>query len=75
MIALTRDEFCMFNNESRLNLIRKDGKLLGTRFVSDKTYSLYSIYDFLVELIFDDDDKKVLEISLVTSRNWANLYR
>ena len=64
MIKLSKSNFCDFNMKSRLKLIKKDGRLVATRLASFKIYSYYSLYDFKVEVIYDEKIGDIITIEL-----------
>ena len=74
-MELTREEFCLFNLKSRIQLVENDGHFL-TRRVSGDIYliSLYKLYDFYVETVYDISGFKTLSILPVAKVAIFNLY-
>lgn len=74
MISLTKSEFCQFNLKSKLKLMKKDGKLLKTKCVTNQIYTVYTLYGFYVELIYDETVQDIVKIAPVPSANWIAFY-
>ena len=75
MIDLTPIEFREFNINSRMKLLKKDGKLLNFNII-DHQYKmlLYVVYGFHVQCIFDFKNSKVEDVRIVISNNWMNYH-
>lgn len=72
---LTKEEFSLFNLKSRLKLLKKDGKLLRQRYpVEYMLVSLYSIYGFHIETIYDVDNFKTLSVNSILNPDVYQLY-
>ena len=54
--------------------MKKDGKLLKTKFVTDHIYTLYVLYGFHVELVYDETIKEIIKIGPLPSSNWVLFY-
>jgi len=62
VIPLNQSDFVQFNINSKLNLIKRDGKLIATKFSELKIYSYYKLYGFYVEVVFDEAQNDVVGI-------------
>ncbi len=74
MITLTRVDFSQFNLKSKLNLIKKDGKLLATKLTDLNIYSMYCIYGFYVEMVYDQDKAEIIKVNLLNNVQWKDFY-
>lgn len=74
-MELTREEFCLFNLKSKIQLVEKDGSFL-TRRVSGDLYliSLYKIYGFFVETTYDISRFKTTGVEPVVNIEIVHLY-
>ena len=72
---LKREEFSLFNTKSKIQLIEKDGERLNLRIVFNQYFiTLYSIYDFLVELVYDIKLGEIIRVDMVVNRDVLRLY-
>ena len=74
-MELSREEFCLFNLKSKIQLVEKDGYFL-TRRISGDLYliSLYRIYDFYVEVTYCISNIETLRIDPVINVEIIELY-
>ncbi|MFT5821360.1 MAG: hypothetical protein ACI8ZM_002612 [Crocinitomix sp.] len=74
-MVLTKEEFCLFNVTSRIKLMKMDGQFLTKR-VCEKQYliSLYEIYGFYIETIYDLSQMKTIRIEPIFSSQILDLY-
>ena len=74
-MELTKEEFSLFNMKSKLKLLKKDGKLLRQRYPRGMLLvSLYSIYGFQIETIFDVDRFITISIKQVCNPDAYDMY-
>jgi hypothetical protein len=75
MVKLTKEEFCLFNLKSKIQLVNKDGYFLNRRIVGDSyLISLYHLYNFYVEATYDISSVKTLGIDPVVNIQVIELY-
>lgn len=75
MVKLTKEEFCLFNLKSKIQLVNKDGHFLNRRIVGDSyLISLYYLYNFYVEATYDISSVKTLGIDPVVNIQVIELY-
>jgi hypothetical protein len=75
MVKLTKEEFCLFNLKSKIQLVNKDGYFLNRRIVGDSyLISLYHLYNFYVEATYDISSVKTLGIDPVVNIQIIELY-
>lgn len=75
MVKLTKEEFCLFNLKSKIQLVNKDGYFLNRRIVGDSyLISLYYLYNFYVEATYDISSVKTLGIDPVVNIQVIELY-
>jgi hypothetical protein len=72
---LTKEEFCLFNIKSKINLLNKDGDFLCRRLKNEKLLSLYKIYGFYIEVIFDIYTVTTIQINPVINPSIIELYK
>ena len=74
-MKLTRDEFCQFNLQSKINLLKDNGQMLMKKKI-DEMYEirLFLIYDFYVEVFLDFQKNKILKAEPILNQNWLNFY-
>lgn len=74
-MELTREEFCLFNLKSKIQLVEKDGYFL-TRRISGDLYliSLYRIYDFYVEVTYNIPKVETMSVEPVINIQIIDLY-
>ena len=74
-MVLTREEFCLFNVKSKIKLMEMDGQFL-TRRICENQYliSLYEIYGFYIETIYDFSQMKTIRIEPIFSSQILDLY-
>jgi len=74
-MELTREEFCLFNLGSKIQLIENDGFFLTRRVSGDQfLISLYRIYDFFVEVIYEIPAIRTRSIEPVINIQIVDLY-
>lgn len=74
-MELTREEFCLFNLKSKIQLVEKDGSFLTRRVCGDLyLISLYKIYDFFVETTYDISRFKTTGVDPVINIAIVDLY-
>lgn len=74
-MELTKEEFCLFNIKSKLQLVENHGKLIKQRISSEKyVISLYQLYQFYIEKTFDLDQKETLLITPIINPSIIRLY-
>ncbi len=75
-MELTKEEFSVFSLKSKWQLLKKDGCLIKSRVskVEDKLIALYKVYQFYIEVIFDLDDMKPINIIPVINPDIVRLY-
>lgn len=74
-MVLTIEEFCLFNVRSKIKLMQKDGQFLTRRICERKfLVSLYEIYGFYVETIYDFSEMKTVKIDPIFSDQILDLY-
>ena len=72
---LTKEEFSLFNTKSKLKLLKKDGKLLRQRYPRGMLLvSLYSIYGFNIEMVYDVDKFKSISVNFILNKDIYKLY-
>lgn len=74
-MELTKEEFCLFNLKSKVKLVEKDGYFITRRICGDLyLISLYSIYDFYIEVTYDISQLKTLRIEPIINIQIIELY-
>lgn len=74
-MELTKEEFSLFSLKSKIQLIEKDGDFIARRVCEDLyLISLYSIYGFFIETIYDISHFKTLSITPIINLEIAELY-
>ena len=74
-MELTREEFCLFNLKSKIQLVEKDGSFLTRRVCGDLyLISLYTIYGFFVEMTYDISKFKTTGVEPVINIEIVDLY-
>ena len=72
---LTKQEFSLFNTKSKLKLLKKDGKLLKQRYPRGMLLiSLYRIYGFDIETVYDVNKFETLSVTPVLNNDVYRLY-
>jgi hypothetical protein len=56
-------DFSGFNLNSRLNIVKKDGKLVATKLADLKILSYYKLYSFYVEVVYDESIGEITRIN------------
>jgi hypothetical protein len=52
---LSKGEYSQFSLKGRLNLLQEFGTLINEKYVNEIKITLYLLYDFYVEVIYDND--------------------
>jgi hypothetical protein len=74
-MELTKEEFCLFNIKSKIQFVEKDGRFITRRICSDLyLISLYKIYGFYVETIYEMSTFKTLSVDPVINIDIFSLY-
>ncbi len=74
-MELTREEFCLFNLKSKIQLVEKDGFFIIRRMSGDVfLISLYKLYDFYVEITYDISRFKTTRVDTVINIKIIELY-
>lgn len=74
-MELTREEFCLFNLKSKIQLVEKDGSFLTRRVCGDMyLISLYKIYGFFVETTYDISRFRTTGVDPVVNIEIVDLY-
>jgi len=72
---LSKEEFSLFNLQTRLDFTSRFGTFRGRRFLSaHHCMSLYQLNDFYVEILYDVKMERQLEVSLVVKTGLLKLY-
>jgi hypothetical protein len=62
-LRLSKEEFCLFNHESKLYFLAKDGRLIRVSPINEKVMvSIYSIYEYHIKVTQELPSYHVLEI-------------
>ena len=72
---ITKGEYCQFSLRGRLQLLQEFGEYLGGKIMEHKSIQLYRIYDFYVEVIYNQSSKKVEQAEVVQNRNLLWFYK
>jgi len=74
-MELTREEFCLFNLKSKIQLVEKDGYFLTRRVSGDQfLISLYRIYGFFVEVTYEIPSVETLSVDPLINVEIVDLY-
>ena len=74
-MILTKEEYCLFNIKSKIQLIEKDGRFITRRVCSDLyLITFYQIYGFYVETIYEMSTFKTLSADPVINIDIMQLY-
>ncbi len=74
-MELTKEEFCLFNLKSKIQLVEKDGSFLTRRICGDLyLISLYKIYGFFVETTYDISKFRTTGVDPVVNIKIVELY-
>ena len=72
---ITKGEYCQFSLKGRLQLLLEFGEYLGAKIMDQLSIQLYRIYDFYVEVIYNQIQKKVEQAEVVSNTNLLGFYR
>lgn len=73
-MEITRGEYCQFSLTGRLQLLQEFGEFLGVKIIENKSVQLYQIYDFYVEVIYNDINHKIEQVEVIKSTNLLSFY-
>ncbi len=73
-MKITRGEYCQFSLTGRLQLLEEFGEFLGVKTIEHKSIQLYQIYDFYVEVIYNNTSHKIEHAEIVKSTNLLSFY-
>lgn len=73
-MILSKSEFCRFSLNARNRLVQEYGQLLVKRGFVKKEISVYKIYDFHVEAVYNAVNDKVEKIEPIYSPLLLNYY-
>ncbi len=74
-MELTKEEFCVFNLKSRIKLIEKDADFVNLKVVGGtKVISLFTIYQFFIEVVYDYTQTKITRIDPLINLNIIDSY-
>ncbi len=73
-MKLSRGEYCGFSLSSRVQLLKESGVLLFNKRIKNKQVSIYQLYDFYVEVIYDINSDKIERAEPITSAGMIKFY-
>ncbi len=73
-MKITRGEFCQFSLTGRLQLLQEFGVFLGAKIIERKSVQLYHIYDFYVEVIYNNISHKVEHAEIVKNAKLVSFF-
>jgi len=74
-MILTKGEFCQFSPKSKLQMLKEFGSYVCEHIIGCKSVSLFKVYGFYVELIYNLKSEKIEKIEPLTSVEMAAHYR
>jgi len=74
-MKLTRSEFCQFTLNSRLELLKEFGKNVLKKKVQMRLISVYTIFDFYVEVYENLASHQLEKVEPVKNINILDVYR
>ncbi len=73
-MKLSRGEYCGFNLMTKVQLLKEFGLLLFEKRTKNKQVSIYQLYDFYVEVIYDINSNKIERAEPITSAGMIKFY-
>ena len=73
-MKLTRGEFCQFNENTRLKLLKEFGRSVLEKKIRMRMISVYKISDFYVEVLENLDSHKLEKVEPVRSHSSLEVY-
>ena len=74
-MELTRGEFCQYNLNTRLELLRQFGEYVLKKRVSKKIISVYQVFGFYVEVYENLASHQLEKVEPVKNDNILDVYR
>jgi hypothetical protein len=65
---LTKEEFCLFSQSAKLQLVKEFGTLLYQHNVSKQLIRVFRVYDFYLEVVSDHVSNTVLSVNIVSGK-------
>ena len=73
-IQITKEEFCLFNKQSRMGLLEMHGELIIYKLINGKIkLYLYEMHDFWIEVVKGHPEEQLISIQPV--KNLKDLFR
>lgn len=73
-MKLSRGEYRGFSLMTRVQLLKEFGLLLFNKRIKNKQISIYQLYDFYVEVIYDISSDKIERAEPITSAGMIKFY-
>jgi hypothetical protein len=73
-MVLSKSEFCQFSLNARNRLVEEYGQLLVKRGFVQKKISVYKIYGFYVEAVYNTVNDQIVKIEPIYSEPLLNYY-
>jgi hypothetical protein len=74
-MTITKGEFCRFSLNTRRQLLKEFGNYVCQVIVGRKSISVFKIYGFYVELVFNELSNQVERIQPIQNPNLITVYQ
>ena len=74
-MTITKGEFCQFSLNTRRQLLKEFGNYVCQVIVGRKSISVFKIYGFYVELVFNELSNQVEKIQPIQNPNMIMVYQ
>ena len=74
-MIITKGEFCQFSLNARREMLKEFGNYICEIIIGRKSISIFKIYGFYVELVFNETSNKVERIQPIQNLKLISSYR
>ena len=74
-MKITKGEYCQFTLQGKTQLLHLYGKVICRRTIEDKAITIFRVFDFYVEVIYNEQMDNLIMQAEPVSQNLINFYK
>lgn len=74
-MKITKGEYCQFTLQGKIQLLHLYGKVICHKAIDDKGITIFRIFDFYVEVIYNEPMNNFIVQAEPISQNLINFYK
>ena len=74
-MKITKGEYCQFTLQGKIQLLHLYGKVICHKAINDKSITIFRIFNFYVEVIYNEQMDNLIIQAEPVSQNLINFYK